>query len=114
MNNRYYQSIETILECINNIDSYTGKRKSFAKYEANNLVQDAVERNLEIIGEAMKRILELKPDVNITDTRKIIGTRNIISHGYDIIQNEDIWKIIINHLPILKQEVGNLLDDKID
>ena len=46
MNNRYYQALYTINECINHIEKYTGKRKSFAKYENDTLIQDAVERNL--------------------------------------------------------------------
>jgi len=75
------------------------------------MLQNAVERNLEIIGEATKRLLELYPDIKITNARKIVDTRNRISHGYDDIENTEIWNIIINHLPVLKNEVEKLLND---
>jgi uncharacterized protein with HEPN domain len=74
-------------------------------------LQAAVERNLEIIGEAIKNLLELKPDIGISYARKIVNTRNKISHGYDEIENSEIWNIIINYLPTLKTEVEQLLNE---
>ena len=72
----------------------------------------AVERNFEIMGEAMNRILKLKPYIAISHTRKIVDTRNKIVHGYDEIEPENLWNIIINYLPTLKTEVELLLKDK--
>ena len=74
------------------------------------MLQDAVERNLEIIGEAVKRLIEKYPGIKITNARRIIDTRNKISHGYDEIDNATIWGIIINHLPTLKLESESLLN----
>ena len=74
-------------------------------------MQVAVERKIEIIGEATKHLLEIQPDLSITNARKIINTRNKISHGYDEIENSEIWNIIINHLPNLKAEVEKLLSE---
>ncbi len=110
MNNRYYQSLQTIIFSIANIENYIGMPKIFEQYNSNLQLQQAVERNLEIIGEATKRLLEIDPNILISNTRAIINTRNKISHGYDEIENVQIWGIIINHLPKLKKEVQKLLD----
>ncbi len=70
-----------------------------------------LKRNIEIIGEAMNKLLIIEPDINISNSRRIVDARNKIVHGYDEIENAQIWGIIINHLPILKNEVGQLLDN---
>jgi uncharacterized protein with HEPN domain len=111
MNNKYYQALQTIKTCIENIENYIGNPMLFEKYNGNLQLQQAVERNLEIIGEATKRLLEIDPDIAISNTRPIINTRNKISHGYDEIENPQIWGIIIKYLPLLKSEVQTLLDN---
>jgi len=97
-----------ISSAISSIEEYVGTPKIFANYEGNRQLQQAVERNLEIIGEATKRILEIDPSINISNARKIIGARNRIIHGYDDIDNTEIWSIVINSLPILKKEIDEL------
>lgn len=74
------------------------------------MLRNAVERNLEIIGEATNKILQIQPDIAITNSRRIVDTRNKIIHGYDEIEDVNIWVIIINHLPTLKLEVNQLLN----
>ena len=69
----------------------------------------AIERNLEIIGEAVNRITKAQPDFPITNARKIVDTRNRISHGYDTVSDEIIWSIIVRDLDKLKDEVTNFL-----
>ena len=69
----------------------------------------AVERNIEIIGEAMNRILKRDNSIVITNSRKLVDTRNRIIHAYDAVSDDIIWGIIIRHLPVLKIEVENLL-----
>lgn len=69
-----------------------------------------VERNIEIIGEAMNRILKISPDVRITSARKIVDTRNYVIHSYDTLIPEILWAIVINHLPKLKEEVKSILE----
>jgi uncharacterized protein with HEPN domain len=98
-----------ISSAISNIEEYVGTPKIFANYDTNRQLQQAVERNLEIIGEATKRILEIDPKIKISNVRKIVGARNRIIHGYDDIDNAEIWSIVINSLPILKQEIEDLL-----
>jgi uncharacterized protein with HEPN domain len=68
-----------------------------------------VERNLEIIGEANRRILDKDSGIEISHSKKIISLRNRIIHGYDVISDELIWGILINDLPELKSEVSILL-----
>jgi uncharacterized protein with HEPN domain len=69
----------------------------------------AVERNIEIIGEAMDRILKADPTIQITDSRKIVDTRNRIIHGYDNVSDDVIWLIVNRYLPVLEKEVKELL-----
>ncbi|MDE6257956.1 MAG: DUF86 domain-containing protein [Muribaculaceae bacterium] len=68
-----------------------------------------VERNIEIIGEAMNRILRINPDIGITSARKIVDTRNYVIHAYDSLIPEILWAIVINHLPRLEEEVKSLI-----
>lgn len=68
-----------------------------------------VERNIEIMGEAMGRILKIYPDINITNARKIVDTRNFVIHAYDSLMPDILWAIVINHLPTLKIEIQEIL-----
>lgn len=83
---------------------------SFIAYQNDLKTKRAVERNLEIIGEAMNRIMTNKHDIQLSNTRKIIDTRNRIIHGYDSVSDEIIWSIIKSHIPQLKEEVEALLN----
>jgi uncharacterized protein with HEPN domain len=99
-----------ILQSINEIDSYyTNKPKKFADYLLDLKTKRAVERNIEIIGEAVNRILKKDELFKLENAQKIIGTRNRIIHGYDKISDDLIWSIVINNLPKLREEVQNLL-----
>lgn len=73
------------------------------------ILKRATERDLEIIGEAINRILKQNPDFPIDHARKIVGLRNQIIHAYDNISDENIWAIIQKHLPLLKKEVVRLI-----
>jgi uncharacterized protein with HEPN domain len=73
------------------------------------LLKRAIERNLEIIGEAMNRILNENQDFKITDSKRIVGLRNRIIHSYDSISDENIWGVIINYLPKLKIEIDEYI-----
>lgn len=100
-----------ILQSVSEIESYfDDKPQRFEDYSKDIKTKRAVERNFEIIGEAVNRIL--KKDVNfyIENAQKIIGTRNRIAHGYDKISDDLIWSIVINHLPKLKSEITSLLE----
>jgi uncharacterized protein with HEPN domain len=110
MDNKEKKYLFDIQTCIQNIDNYIGEPKVFDRFENNQMLQDAVERNLEIIGEAINQLLKINPSIHISNARRIVDARNKIIHGYDSLEPVNIWAIIINHIPILKQEVIDLLN----
>ena len=110
MNEKVLKCLYDIKYSIDEIDFFfKGKNKDFKIYSKDLLLKRAVERNLEIIGEAMNRILKEEPDFPIRHARRIIGLRNQIIHGYDAVSDENIWGILQNHLPELKEEIKKLI-----
>jgi len=95
-------------------DFFKTNPKDFIQYQNNILLKRAVERELEIIGEAVNRIIKRDESFleKIQDAQNIIGLRNQVIHAYDNISDENIWAIISNHLPKLKVEVNHLLQLK--
>lgn len=87
--------------------------KTFEDYGNDELLRSGVERQFEIIGEAMSRLTKRDAPLaqRITDYRKIAGFRNALIHGYDAIDNVTSWSIIIDKLPILARELTTLLSD---
>ena len=73
----------------------------------------AVEREIEIIGEALNRITKLNYDMltRIDNWREIIGFRNVIAHGYDVVEDEIVWESIKNDIPILLEQLKNIEDN---
>ncbi len=95
---------------IDSINEYLGENRDFYKYQENKLLRRGIEREIEIIGEAMSRILILDPNIQIVNARKIVDTRNWVIHGYDKVDDVVIWGIISNHFPKLKKEIEELLE----
>lgn len=81
----------------------------FEAFYTNLCLRRAIERDIEIIGEAMNRILKSDREIAITNSRKIVDARNYIIHGYDSLSADILWSMVINHLPRLKAEVTALL-----
>ncbi len=112
MDNQTKAWLFDILNAVMEIESYfIDISKDFSSYKNDLRTRRAVERNIEIIGEALNRILTNNPSIDITNARKIVDTRNRIIHGYDSVSDEIIWGIVINHLPVLETEVQNLLGE---
>lgn len=110
MSEKVLKWLYDIKEAISEIESYfTDLPKDFNKYKSNTILKRAVERDLEIIGEAVNRIIKENPDIKIQNAKKIIGLRNQIIHAYDNISDENIWSIINKHIPKLKNEICNLI-----
>jgi uncharacterized protein with HEPN domain len=110
MNERVLKCLYDIKLAIDEIDSYfVQSTKTFEIYKGDIKLKRAIERNLEIIGEAMNRILKENPQFQIENVKRIIGLRNQIIHGYDTISDENIWGILVNHLPRLKTEIEELI-----
>lgn len=115
MDERILKWLFDIKISIGEIDDFFKKEeKDFFKYKANLMLKRAVERNLEIIGEAVNRIItrDSSFNENITNAKAIIGLRNQVIHAYDNISDENIWSILINHLPKLKIEIENLINQE--
>jgi uncharacterized protein with HEPN domain len=114
MGNRILKSLYDVYVSILEIESYfLDKPMLFEEYKQNIMLKRAVERDLEIIGEAVNRILKEDNSFadKITEAKAIISLRNQVIHAYDNISDEKIWAILINHLPKLKLDVINLLND---
>ncbi|MFN8278731.1 MAG: HepT-like ribonuclease domain-containing protein [Saprospiraceae bacterium] len=110
MDNEIKAWLYDILNAIIEIDDFfLNQKKVFADYQSDIRTRRAVERNIEIIGEAMNRILKKNATINLSNSRKLVDVRNRIIHGYDSVSDEVIWGIIIRHLPILKTEIEKLL-----
>ena len=106
MENKINAWLEDIIRSIDEIFEFLPKKKDFFEYQKDLKTKKAVERNIEIIGEAVNRITKNNTiKFEIKNARKIISTRNKISHEYDTISDEIIWSIIMRELPKLKEEI---------
>ncbi len=92
------------------IEMFVKDTPEFALFKKDIKTKRAIERNLEIIGEAMNRMLEHEFKIQFTDARKIVDTRNRIIHGYDTVSDEVIWSIVSINLPVLKGEIKKFLE----
>ncbi|QLH47561.1 MAG: DUF86 domain-containing protein [Bacteroidota bacterium] len=112
MDNEIKAWLFDILNAIMEIESFfTEQTKDFSNYQADVRTRRAVERNVEIIGEAMNRILKADETITISNSRKLVDVRNRIIHGYDSVSDDIIWGIVIKHLPILQKEIEILLNE---
>jgi uncharacterized protein with HEPN domain len=100
-----------ILQAINEINDFLPHNKDFFEFKRDIKTKRAIERNIEIIGEGVNRIIKFDPNFEINNARKIIDTRNRVIHGYDSVSEEIIWSIVIKDIPKLKAEIQNLLID---
>lgn len=103
--------LEDILKSIEKIEIYIEDVGTLSQFLASRLTIDATERNLEIIAEALNRAIKLEPQLPITNSKKIIGLRNIINHEYYEVEYDRLYTTIIKYLPILKSEVKNILEE---
>jgi len=114
MDERILKWIFDIQIAINEIDVFfTIYSKDFLEYKNNVILKRATERELEIIGEAVNRIIKQDSSFEnkITNAKSIIGLRNQVIHAYDSISDENIWSILINHLPKLKSDIDKLISE---
>lgn len=114
MDERILKWLFDIKISITEIDGFfINEEKDFFKYRNNIMLKRAIERNFEIIGEAINRIITRDTSYieKITNAKSIIGLRNQVIHAYDSISDENIWSILINHLPKLKTEIENLIQN---
>ena len=103
---KYILDIERIIEEIESIKKKT--QNDFKNLSNDIILQRALERDVEIIGEAVRKITEIDPSVKITSAKNIIGLRNIIAHAYDSVEPEILWGIIHKNIPQLAIEIREL------
>ncbi len=97
-----------ILECIDRVDEYLAGL-DYEQFLGSQLLIDAVSRNIEIIGEACNNLTrDFRSNNPQIEWRRIIGTRNVLIHGYAAVDLEIIWNITQREFPILKTEIGNI------
>jgi len=101
--------LNDIEQSISEINDFLPAERDFYVFQKDLTTRKAVERNIEIIGEAMDRLLKADPTLEITDSRKIVDTRNRIIHGYDTVSEDIIWLIVCRYLPVIESEVKELL-----
>jgi len=109
MNDEILKYLYDIKESIESIEKFLGEKRDFNLYMQDKMLRRAIEREFEIIGEAMNRLDKIAPDISISSKRQIISMRNRVIHGYDKIDDEIVWGTIVRHLPKLKLEVNNLM-----
>ncbi len=101
-----------VLNATEEIESFfEGQPKLFENFQKDILRQRAVERNVEIMGEAINRILKLEPAFPLSNAKAIINTRNRVIHGYDSVTTEFLWGLVVKHIPALKEDVLKILNN---
>jgi uncharacterized protein with HEPN domain len=103
-----------LLEDIRDAAAFIGEvmqDRTLAQYSADRLLRQAVERNFEIIGEAVKRLAQIDPSCaeSIGQYPQIIAFRNILIHGYDLVDHALVWSTVQTQLPALLRDVQALL-----
>lgn len=111
MDRKLRKYLSDILSSILEIESFMENRpREYATFCNDTLFRRGVERNMEIMGEAMNQALKINPDIPVTSSRKIVDTRNFVIHAYDSLKPDILWGIVINHMPLLKKEIEALLE----
>jgi len=107
----YTLYLNDILDAMTKIESYI-KGLYYEEFIHNDMVKDAVLRNLEIIGEAAKNIPEdVREIYSDIPWKRIVGLRNIVIHEYFGVDLENIWKIITENIPEVKPTIVEILDE---
>jgi len=109
MNQKIKKYLYDIKTSIDSIYDFLGDNHSFTEYQKNKLLRRGIERELEIIGEAINNLLKIEPTINIKDARKIVDLRNWVIHGYDKVDDVIVWGIIRNNIPSLRNDIEKLL-----
>ena len=101
-----------ILRACELISEFTAN-KNYSSYKKDFYCKSAVERQFQIIGEAINRLVKNYPDIaaRIPSYRNIIDFRNIIVHGYDRVEDGVVWGIVCEHLPALRSAVKQMFEE---
>lgn len=104
--------LQDVLDAINDLQScFVGFPNRYDLFEKDIMRKCVVERKVEIMGEAINRIKKTDSSVVIPNARAIIDTRNRIIHAYDNVQPEFLWSLVLRHIPELKKDIEQILDE---
>jgi uncharacterized protein with HEPN domain len=111
MNDKTKKNLIDVLQAADEIKDFI-RGMDFEAYKNNTVTRRAVERDFEIIGEALNRIKQTDEDLlsKISEHYRIIGFRNILIHGYDIVDEAIVWQAVTKHLPVLIREIEEILN----
>ncbi len=111
MNDETRKSLFDILQAAEEIEHFV-RGMDFKSYQNSPVTQRAVERDFEIIGEALNRIKIADSELleRVSEHYRIIGFRNILIHGYDIVDEAIVWNAVTKHLPVLIGEIKEILN----
>jgi uncharacterized protein with HEPN domain len=98
-----------IEEAALNINVHLDGKRVWEEFSTNITKRRAVERELEIIGEATNNLFKINPSVPVTSARKLVNLRNRVIHAYDAVDETILWKVIVKDIPVLLNEVQQLL-----
>ncbi len=114
MDKKYVNNyLEDIQIAINEIDAFFNDvPKTYDEFLNNLVLRRAIERNIQIIGESVSRILQADESLTFTNSRKFIDAKKHIIHYYNSLLPDILWSIVMNHLSILKKEVEALINKK--
>lgn len=108
---KYLLDIDSVIEELEKIIDH--HQRDFNDFHQNFISIRAVERDLTIIGEAINKIVQINPAIQISGTKQIIGLRNLIVHAYDSIEPAVLWRILVKDIPVLKKEINDQKDKSV-
>lgn len=104
--------LQDVLDAIIELEGYFADfPMRFDMFEKDGLRICAVERKAEIMGEAINRIRKKDPSFGIPNAKEIINTRNRIIHGYDSVETEFLWGLVVRHIPELKKDIERIIEN---
>ena len=111
MHQRARKLLEDIRQAIGAIEQFTSG-KTFDEYKADLLLRSGVERQFLVIGEAVAQLAKLNETTaaKLGDYRRIVDFRNILVHGYSVLDDQIVWETAQDDLPVLKDKLVALLN----
>ena len=104
--------LQDVLDAINDLEScFIDFPNRFDLFEKDIMRRCVVERKTEIMGEAINRIRKKDPSFEIPHAKEVINTRNRIIHGYDSVETEFLWGLVVRHIPELKKDIERIIGE---
>lgn len=113
MDDHILKHLQDVLNAIEELESYfVDYPKRYDMFVNDRLRRSGVERKVEIMGEALNRILKYDPNIRIPNAKEVVRTRNRVIHGYDSVEPEFLWGLVIRHIPVLKEDILQILSSE--